>query len=172
MSIRSILIKQEIELMMQGARRAFENDGCLLPNLFLLSTGKELYSITLSLPDTAEQKALEFNLIRLQLQARGLSVHEAVLFSETWFVNAQDVPAVTQLAPSQHPARQEAIVAVGRSADNRRYSQVIQPFTRDKASRPVWQPVLLATYDEPRTAQDGPTGILDFLFDGVSATAR
>ena len=171
MSNRTILAKQEIDQIMQVAKQCAEQGGCVRQLVLLHVAGDQFLQMHLNLEGDADAKAVQLLTIGAGLYARGLTPSEALLVSESWIVNAQKAPAAMQFAPSQHPARQEAIVIVGRSADNRRYSQVIQPFMRDKANRPVWQPRFLATYDEPRTAQDGPTGVLDYLFAGIPAGA-
>jgi hypothetical protein len=171
MSKRSILVKQEIDKLLQIAKQCAEQGHPIHQELILQVAGDQLLHMPLTLQGDAEAKASQFLVLGRQLHERGLAPCEAVLLCESWFVNVQTTPAALKFAPSEHPARQEAIVAIGRSADNRRYTQVVQPFTRDQANRPVWQPLPLAMYDEPRTAQDGPTGILDFLFEGIPASA-
>ena len=171
MSNRSILAREEIDKIMQITKQCAE-DGQPVEQLLLLQVASNRFlHMPLTLEGDADAKSVHLFTIGASLRAQGLTPSAALLLSESWFVKPLEAPAAMQFAPSKHPARQEAIIIVGRSADNRRYSQVIQPFTRDARNKPIWQPLLLATYDEPRTPQDGPTGILDFLFDGSSATA-
>lgn len=171
MSKRSILSKQEIDKIMHAARECMENGNCLNQLLLLQVARDRFLHMPLNLKGDADAKSVQLFTIGASLHAQGLSPHAALLLSESWFVKPLEAPAAMQFAPSKHPARQEAIIIVGRSADNQRYSQVVQPFTRDMRNKPVWQPLLFATYDEPRTPGDGPIGILDLLFDGVAATA-
>ena len=171
MSERSILGKQEIDNFLLVAKRCAEQGYPVQQELFLHVPGDQVLHMSLTLQGDAEAKASQFLVLGRQLHERGLLPSEAVMLCEGWFVNTKEAPAAMKFAPSEHPARQEAIFAIGRSADNQRYTQVVQPFTRDKTNRPVWQPLLFATYDEPRAAQDGPTGILDFLFAGIPARA-
>jgi hypothetical protein len=171
MSKRSILVKPEIDKLLHVAKECIEHEQALQQMLFLHVAGDQLLQMPLTLTGDAEAKASQLLMMGRHLHERGLTPDEAVLLSESWFVEPWKVSAAMKFAPSKHPARQEAIVVVGRSADNRRYTQVIQPFTRDKTNRALWQPLLLAMYDEPRTPQDGPTGILDFFFEGIPARA-
>lgn len=171
MSKRSILSREEMGKILQVARDCMEKGHGVKQLLLVQVAGDRFLHMPLNLEGDADAKSVQLFTIGASLSAQGLTPTAALLLSESWFVKPLEAPAAMQFAPSKHPARQEAIIIVGRSADNRRYSQVIQPFTRDTRNRPVWQPLLLATYDEPRTPQDGPTGILDFLFDGSSATA-
>jgi len=170
MTQRSMLAKQEIDKLLAVAKRCAERGYAVGQILFLHVVDGRFLHMLLDFQGDAEAKAAQFLVLGRQLHEQGLMPLEAVMLSESWFVDAQKAPAALQLAPSQHPARQEAIVLIGRSADNRRYTQVVQPFTRDKSNKPVWQPLCLAAYDESRDALDGPTGILDFLFEGVAAT--
>lgn len=171
MSNRSILAKEEIDKIMQVARECAEKDQCVQQLLLLQVAGGRFLHMPLNLEGNADAKSVQLFTIGASLHAQGLTPSAALMVSESWFVMPLEAPAAMQFAPSKHPARQEAIIIVGRSADNTRYSQVIQPFTRDKRNRPIWQPLMLENYDEPRTPHDGPTGILDFLFDGSTATA-
>lgn len=171
MSNRSILSKQEIDQILQVAKQCVEQGKCVQQLLLVHVAGDRFLQMPLHLEGNADTKALQLLTIGASLQAQGQTPSEALLVCESWFVEPLKAPAARRFAPSQHPARQEAIVIVGRSADNLRYSQVIQPFTRDQANRPVWQPLLLAMYDELRTPQDGPSDILDALFEGFRAAA-
>lgn len=171
MSMRSILVKPEIDKLMQIAKQCAEHGHPFQQVLILHVAGDQLLYMPLTLQGDAEAKASQLLILGRQLYERGLTPSEAVLLCESWFVNMQEAPAAMEFAPSEHPARQEAIVAIGRSADNRRYSQVLQPFTRDKDNRPVWQPIPMAMYDEERESGDGPTGILDFLFEEIPASS-
>lgn len=171
MTYSSILVKKMIDKMLHTARQNLEEDGSLQPTLFLHIAGDEILHMPLKLSDTFEKKARDFIILGRQLHERGLTPSEAVFFTESWFVNVQDAPAATKFAPSEHPARQEAIVAIGRTADNRRYTQVIQPFKWDKANRLVWLPIPLAMYDEERSSKNGPVGILDYLFETIPVSS-
>jgi hypothetical protein len=171
MSKRSILSREEIDKILKVARDCMENGQCLKQLLLIQVAGDRFLHMPIHLEGDADAKSVQLFTIGASLHAQGLTPTAALLLSESWFVKPLEAPAAMEFAPSKHPARQEAIIIIGRSADNKRYSQVIQPFTRDEREKPVWQPLLLEDYDEPRTSHDGPTGILDYLFDGVSATS-
>jgi hypothetical protein len=167
----SILTKPKVDKMLEVARQNVEQDGSLQPVLFLQLAGREVLHMPLSLPDTFEEKARYFLGVNFHLHKLGLTLRAAVFCAETWFVNAQNAPAAMKVPPSEHPARQEAIVAIGRSADNQRHTLVIQPFTRDKLNRPLWLPLPLAQYDEARTNQNRAYGILDCLFEAIPGSS-
>lgn len=171
MSNRSILAKEEIDKIMRVAQDCMKK-GQDAPQVLLLQVaGDRFLHMPLNLKGDADAKSLQLFTIGASLHAQGCIPIAALLISGSWFVKPLEAPAAMQFAPSKHPSRQEALIMIGRSADNKRYSQVVQPFTRDTRNRPVWQPPVVAMYDEPRTPHDGPTGILDFLFEGSTATA-
>lgn len=167
----SLLAKPAIDMVLQSAKENIARDGNLEPVLFMRTGDGNTMILPLLLPDDFEQKVNHFLKLGRQLHEQHLAPNEAVFVSESWFVNVQETPAATRFRPREHPARQEAIVAIGRSADNRRFTQVVQPFTRDKANRPVWLSMPVAVYNQARSAQDGPVGLLDYLFAEVPAAA-
>ena len=171
MTTKSILVQEIIDENLRTARQNLEQDGLLQPVLFLHLAANDILVVPLTLPDTFEKKALFFFEMGRRLHEQGLQPSEAVFLSESWFLSVQEAPDAMKLPPSEHPSPQEAIVAVGRNADNSRYTQVVQPFTRDKHNRPVWQAILIAVYDEKQTPGNGSVSILDFLFEAIPASA-
>ena len=167
----SILTRSHISRMLADAKRGLVDDGCVPTRVFLRLADGEVQSVMLDMAETPEQRAHFLRLVGCRLQARGPALQEAVMVSEVWFVSPRHAPAAMKLAPSQHPAREEAIVIIGRSADNRRFTQVVQPFSRIEKNRPHWLPTPVAQYDEERSAQHGPVGILDCLFETIQAAA-
>jgi hypothetical protein len=167
----SLLAKPAIDMVLRSAKACLAQDGYLAPALFLRMEDGNTMIFPLMLPDDFEQKVNHFLILGRRLQEDHLAPTEAVFLSESWFVNVQDTSAATQFAPSKHPARQEAIVAIGRSADNRRFTQVVQPFTRDKGNHPVWLPIPLAQYNSERLPHEGPVGLLDYLFAEIPKCA-
>ena len=172
MTNKTILVQKLVEAMLHSARWKLARDGGLQPVLYVLIVGDTALEMPLTLPDTSEMKAKYFFGIGRHLHERGLQPREAVLVSESWFVAVRQAPAAMDFPPSEHPSRQEAIVLIGRSADNRRFTQVVQPFTRDKQNRPVWQAMPMAVYDETQTPGKGSAGLLDYFFEAVSGDRR
>ena len=168
MTNKTILGQRLVEATLRSARQELEREGVLQPVLYVLIVGDTALEMPLTLPDTPELKAKYFFGIGRHLSERGLQPREAVLVSESWFVAVQQAPAAMDFPPSEHPSRQEAIVLIGRSADNRRFTQVVQPFTRDKHNRPVWQAMPMAVFDETQTPEQSSTGLLDHFFAAVS----
>ena len=167
MKSTSILAKAVVDAHLRTARQNLERDGFLQPALFLHLAGDQTLVMPLSLPKTSEQKASYFLHIGRYLVERGLVPSEALLLSESWWVAVQEAPAALEIPPSEHPSRRQAIILIGRSADNRRYAQVVQPYTRDAHKRPVWQPVQFAVYEEDKTAEFSSVGLLDYLFEAI-----
>ena len=172
MTTKTILGQRLGEAQLRAAKQHLEREGVLQPLLYVLIAGDTALEMPLTLPDTPEMKAKYFFGIGRQLDERGFQPREAVLVSESWFVAVQQAPAAIDFPPSKHPSRQEAIVLIGRSADNRRFTQVVQPFTRDKHNRPVWQAMPMAVYDETQTPDKGSAGLLDTFFEAVSGDRR
>ena len=142
--------------------------GALQPRLYVHIAGDSTLEMPLCLPDAPEEKARYFFALGRQLHGRGLQPCEAVAVPESWIVNIQQAPAAMNFPTSQHPARQEAIVLIGRNTEGNRYSQVVQPLTRDKAKQPVWQPLMIANDHEPWASGHGAVGLLDYFIDAMS----
>jgi len=168
MTNKTILVQKLVEAQLRAARQDLERDGGLQPLLYVLIVGDTALEMPLTLPDTPEMKTKYFFGIGRHLSERGFQPREASLVSESWFVAVRQAPAAMDFAPSKHPSRQEAIVLIGRSADNRRFTQVVQPFTRDKHNHPVWQAMPMAVYNETQTPGKGSVGLPDTFFEAVS----
>ena len=171
MTTTSLLSQQTVDGCLRIARQNLAQDGSLQPILFVRTVGDRTRIIPLTLPDTFEAKARLFVRIGCDLSEQALEPSAALFLCESWIVAAQEAPSAMDFPPSEHPAREEAIVAIGRSADNSRYSQVVQPFKRDKHNRPVWQPVPIAVYEETPSQGVGSAGLLDCLFEAIAAHA-
>lgn len=162
----SILTQAVIEPLLKTARQNLVRDGFLIPLLLVDLAAVAPVIVPLDLPTTSEQKQRYFRQLGVQLGRGGHSLQAAVMLSESWFVNAQQAPAVSRFSPSRHPCRQEAIVIMGRNADNTRVTQVITPFVRAENKQLVWGTSPIAVYDEPVKAAGKPIGLLDYLFSG------
>lgn len=67
--------------------------------------------------------------------------------------------------PSQHPSRKEGISIVGRNSRETRFTQVLQPFSRDVDNQPIFGPLKEAKYNVPGDEEPRPSGLMDRLFD-------
>ena len=88
-----------------------------------------------------------FTFLGLSFLETGRRVQEAVLLSESWYLEkavGSDPPAI---APSQHPQRKEAITLVGRNAAAQQFVFAIQPFQRDAQDAPVFEALAFERFD-------------------------
>lgn len=74
-------------------------------------------------------------------------------------------PDAHKFMPREHPLRQEAIMLVGRNAEETRQTQIVQTVKRDKKNEPVWGSYIVETYNEPMTENNKVGGLIDALFD-------
>ncbi len=160
----SILTQGVLEPLLRTARQNLARDGFLIPFLLVKFAATVPVIVPLDLPTTPEQKQRYFRQLGLQFGRGGQLMQAAVMLSESWFVNAQQAPAASRFLPSAHPCRQEAIMMVGRNADNTRATHVIAPFVRAGNHQPVWGAYPIAVYDEPVKAAGKSIGLLDYLF--------
>lgn len=160
----SILTRPVLEPMLKAARENLMCDGYLMPILFVAVAAVAPVIVPLELPATAERKERYFRQLGAQFAASGQIIREAVMLSESWFVNAKQAPAASQVPPSRHPCRQEAIFLMGRNTDKSRNTYVIEPFTRDGNNQPVWEKRPFAVFNEPAEAARHVSGLLDYLF--------
>lgn len=164
---RSLLSKSVIDGFVQAAQDNLQRDGHLEPMCFLRFTKDEVMGIPLSTlgpGDTAEERQQAMLRLRQQVSAAGAVVHEAVMLLETWYLEAKDTDPSCTVPPSEHRARQEAIVIVGRNTNQTRTTMVIQPFSRDEHKRLVWGEPPVAYYNQPPGGEHSFSGLLDFLF--------
>jgi hypothetical protein len=120
---------------------------------------------TLGPGDTFEERQQAMRRLRQQVSAAGAVIREAVMLLETWYLDAKDAGTrLKTVAPSQHRARKEAIVIVGRDANQTRTTMVMQPFSRDADKRLVWGAPPVAYYNQPPGKDHHFTGLLDYLF--------
>lgn len=159
MSNKSILTKGELESILSEVRHQV-SDNNMIPVLFVHTESGEKLACPLSkLPGTPEEKSQYFLSIGASLRQNGTIVQEAISACESWYVKV-DKSSPMDVLPSEHPERQEAVVLVGRNADNTRSAYLIQPFTRNEVGGPVWQPVMF------NIDKQVATGLLDWFFAG------
>ena len=160
----SILTKASLEPLLNQARQHLERDDFLVPVL-LLNVGAIAPVLTsLTVPPSIEERRAYVSQIGIRFRNLNQTILEAAVLMEAWFVMAKETPAATRVMPSKHPCRQEAIVLIGRNADNTRATQVIQPFTRASDKRLLWSKLPVTSYDQPTGTGTKPVGLLDDLF--------
>ena len=165
MNTASILTQEAVEPLLTVARENLEKDGFLVPVLLLDVAAKDPVMLMLmDFPDTPQAKQAYFAKIGAQFGRLGRRIQEAVSLAEAWMVLAQQAPAAHRILPSRHPSRQEVLALVGRDAANSRSTQLIQPFTRDAANKPLWGEPAIAVYNEPVEQGHRAQGLLDDLF--------
>jgi hypothetical protein len=102
--------------------------------------------------------------IRQQIRSWGEDIQEALIVMNSWFVTIKDADSGLSTAPSQHPRRCEAIVAIGRNAGHTRASMVVQPYVRKEDGGFVWTEPVIAQYDQRTDAVNRVEGLVDDLF--------
>ena len=159
-----MLDKRFFMYALQAAQRDLEHDGELVPMLLVhLVSGAHFYK-SLHMPNMYEKKKAFFRSIGATLRRTKGPFTEAVMLMESWYVDGREAPNAKDFSPSRHPCRHEAIVLIGRNADNSRQSSVVQPFTRNANNKPVWGTTPIALYDHPVSRDLRVAGLLDFLF--------
>jgi len=164
----TILSRDFIDAIIQGARENLATHGSLTTTLFLCLDNGEQGIIPLSLPPTHEGKQRYFTFLGLSFLENGRQVQEAVLVSESWYVETTVGEISSETSPSQHPNRKEAITLVGRDALAQHFVFAIQPFSRDSQDCPVFAPLAQEQFEGHYDNSFYSTGLLDNLFPGVS----
>jgi len=163
-----ILSQSLIEGFLRVAKANLRHDGYLEPVCFIQLANGQMDVIalhSLGPGDTLAERQQAFRRLRQQLHARGSTVQAAVCLMEAWYLDAQTAMAGPSIAPSQHHARKQAIVIVGRNANNTRTTVVMQPFHQDAAHRYVWEKQPIAYFNQPREGDYHFAGLLDYLFE-------
>jgi hypothetical protein len=162
----SILTRDFVRGILRGAQQNLVHDGGLAPVLFLHMDNGESGMFALDLPPTHDEKAKYFAGLRFVIEHAGRRIDEALFVSESWYVSKKEGRELsTEIRPSEHPNRKEAIVLVGRDAEGTRQTLLVQTFTRDIQNRPVFGEVAVEEYHGPESRTDTrASGLLDYLF--------
>lgn len=163
MNTSTLLQKETICSLLEKAKRNLVADGRIRSVLLLQLENASGFEILLDLPQTVENKQRYFTAIGQQVRQSGGSIQAAVMIGEIWFVEGAKAPDGLKVAPSQHPARREAISILGRD-DEAHCSFVLQPFTRSNGQI-VWEPITCEQYVQSRDKGFGAKGLLDWLFE-------
>ncbi|MBC8503511.1 MAG: hypothetical protein H8D34_01540 [Chloroflexi bacterium] len=143
----TILSRDFVETILQGARENLTAHGSLVATLFLKLDAGERAIVPLSISETPEEKQLYFTLLGLSIRENGRDIYEAILISESWYVAPSD-GKYPDLAPSNHPGRKEAITLAGRDSMGLQFVFAIQPFERDSQNQPVFESLALEQFDD------------------------
>lgn len=161
----SLLTREYAQSILQIEKEFLvKGQSCVPKMLIMLHSGK---MGILSIPEMgsdSSEKRLVFNMLGQKLRAEKGSIKEAILIAESWTVKAS-APGFSKFAPSKHPAREEAIVIVGRNEDKSCSLTIIQPFGRDKKEKPIWQEPIISVSGEGGYSHEG---ILDDFFIGAA----
>jgi hypothetical protein len=164
----SILDRAFVNRILADAKDDLQAYGRLEPALlFLQLDNGDLGLVKLSLPRTSEEKQDYFKALGLTIRLAGLRIHEALFVSEVWYVAPEKPVAHIDVAPSQHPDRKEAIVAVGRDALGERFTNVLQPFVRNAQNQIRFEILAFGEYDVLAKEGHHPVGLVDYLFDPI-----
>jgi hypothetical protein len=162
----SILTRDFVRGILRGAQQNLVHDGGLAPVLFLRLDNDERGMLALDRPPTHDEKVKYFAGLAFVIEHAGRRIHEVLFVSESWYVSKEEGRELsTEIRPSQHPDRKEAIVLVGRDAKGTCQAFLVQPFTRDIHNRPVLGDVEVEEYHGPESQADTrATGLVDYLF--------
>ena len=164
----TILSQDFGDAIMQGARENLSAHGSLTTTLFLRLGNGDRGLIPLSLPPTHAEKRIYFTFLGLSFLETGQRIREAVLLSESWYIEKTEGCDPPEIAPSQHPQRKEAITLVGRDAAAQRFVFALQPFHRDPQNALVFEPLTFEQFDGHPDDKYFATGLLDDLFPAGS----
>jgi hypothetical protein len=164
----TILSHEFVEPVIAEAKDYLQSHGRLDPALLLIQLDNgERGVIQLSLPRTSEEKQNYFKALGLTIRLAGHRIHEALFISEVWYVAPEKPVAHIDIAPSQHPDRKEAILAVGRDALGERFTNVLQPFVRNAQNQLLFENPAFEEYNILVKEGHHPVGLVDFLFNPV-----
>ena len=160
----SFFLSNEILLvMLENRKKTLEEKGVLRPLLFIELSNGERFSTPAMMPGNSEKYRV-FQALGKEIRLQKGTIKDVVLTCKTWIDNAQEGPDAIDPMPSQHACLDEAIVLMGRNADQTRSAIVIQKFTRDEHNAPVWSAPQITMVDSSAKGRIAP-GFLDALFD-------
>ena len=163
---KTILTEENLRKIIAMEKRLLMQDGSLSPRLLVVNGSGERTMIGLpELPSNSDVKAMMLRAIGLKLRTEHGGIREALFIAESWMTTAK-APDANKIPPSQHPAREEIILIVGRNEDRSRTAFAIQPFSRDDNGQPIWtEPTITLSQEQGKLTFDG---ILDDLFIGAT----
>lgn len=164
---QSMLTDKFMYTLLTTAKKNLVRDSYLVPTLFVkVEKSATLLVVTLAdMPNDTTQRPRYFQTLRARLRKDVGEIAEAIYLGEMWWAPVTSLHDVGKIAASAHPARQEAIILVGRNAGNSSHALLIQPFGRDSQRRPVWDKVPVESYGQSGAVR--AHGVLDTFFDGT-----
>ena len=163
----TILSQDFVDAIMQAARENLAAHGSLSTTLFLRLDSGERGVVPLSLPPNHAEKRMVFTFLGLSFLETGRRVQEAVLLSESWYLEKAVGSDPPEIAPSRHPQRKEAITLVGRDAAAQHFLFALQPFQRDAQDAPVFETLAFERFDGHPDDKYFAAGLLDDLFPEI-----
>ena len=160
----TILSRGFVDVILQGARENLAAHGSMATTLFLRLDNDERCLFPLSPPPTYPEKRNYFIFLELSFLETGRRIQEAVLLSESWYIEKTVGSHPPEIAPSQHPQRKEAITLVGRDAAAQHSVFALQPFHRDPQNALVFEPLTFEQFDGHPDHKYYAAGLLDYLF--------
>jgi hypothetical protein len=163
----SILSQEFVEPILTVTKEFLRYHHHLGPALFLRMEDGDQGVIPLAYLDdlsTIEERREYFASLGLSIRLAGSKIREALFVSEVWYVEPEEFNTL-DVAPSQHPSRKEGISIVGRNGDGTRFTEVLQPFSRDVNNQPIFGLLKDAKYKVSLDEESRPTGLMDRLFD-------
>lgn len=154
----SLLSKESIEKVLNGARENLSQDGHVAPVLLVrFESGEERAVFLRHFPEVSGRKWAYLARLGVALRRTEGKFQEAVLVTESWFVQPKgEEQDLGQSAPSEHSDRREAIFVAGRDADKSRFSLVLQPFGRRLADSDLrMEGILDSLFAEPEKKREG-----------------
>ena len=161
-SHETFLHEECIKEFIKTAKEEFNPEGVCPPQLYVMfDSGEGIYTYLTNMPLDPDARYKRMCAFGLKLRSEYGSIREALYIAETWTTNAK-VPGFNKIRPSQHPAREETIVIIGRNHDKSCSAVAIQPFSRDKKGAPIWKtPTISISREQGDLTFEG---ILDALF--------
>lgn len=160
----SLLSEKHARLVMQDAKAYLRQYGGIPATLLMnLNDGKQL-RLPLALPQTHQEKVVYFEILGASVRRLRKEIREAVLLSESWYVEKPNIDPTLKIAPSKHPNRKEAITLVGRDHTGQKSIFALQPFGRDAQQQPLFEPLQLQQFDGKDPSAVYWVGLLDYLF--------
>jgi hypothetical protein len=117
------------------------------------------------LPNDGDKKRMILYRLGIRLRAENGCIREALFISEAWMTNSTN-PGYDKITPSEHPAREEVIIIVGRNEEKTLSIMAIQPFSRDSEDAPVWKELRISISEDK--SEQTYEGILDDFFAGAA----
>ena len=162
----SLLNREFVEDGIRFEKESLEEGRSSITKMFVRFHSGESFVVYLpDLPNDGDKKRMILYGLGTRLRAENGCIREALFISEAWMTNSTN-PGYYKVAPSEHPAREEVIIIVGRNEEKTLSIMAIQPFSRDSEDAPVWKELRISiSEDRSKLTHEG---ILDDFFAGAA----